>query len=114
MDEAARNKVRTALREAVLSLCSNALDYTMELSVEGLIGVTVDKQDVFLVNVNEIVRSAEYEDLLAEPKSPQAPEEKVRPTFIIQLSSAVWEVLKYFGLLTPRVLRNKLTVTRHL
>ena len=81
MDEVARNKVRTAIREAILSLFSNALDYTMELSVKGLLGVTVDKEDVFLVNVNEIMQSAEYEDLLAEPKSTPAPEEKVRLTF---------------------------------
>ena len=77
MDEA-RSKVRAALRETVLSLCNSALDYTMELSIEGLLGITVDKQDVFLVNVNEVVRSAEYEDLLAEPSSPPPPEEKVR------------------------------------
>ena len=76
MDEA-RSKVRTALQEAILSLCNNALDYTMELSIEGLLGITVDKQDVFLVNVNEVVRSAEYEDLLAEPTSSPPTEEKV-------------------------------------
>ena len=61
----------------------------MELSVEGLLGVTVDKEDVFLVNVNEIVRSAEYEDLLAEPRSPPAPEEKARPIFRIYFTRAV-------------------------
>ena len=92
MDEVVRNKVRTALREAILSLCSSALDYTMELSVEGLIGVTVDKEDVFLVNVNEIVRSAEYENLLAEPKSPLAPEEKVPSSFNIKFLLTVGDL----------------------
>ena len=84
--------MRTALQEAILSLCNNALDYTMELSIEGLLGITVDKQDVFLVNVNEVVRSAEYEDLLAEPTSPSPTEEKVG-----------------YGLFTPSVSQSDMT-----
>ncbi len=69
--DVAKDKLRCALREAVLSLCNNALDYSIELSIEGLIGVTLDKHDVFLVTLNEVVRSQEYEDLMAPPKSPQ-------------------------------------------
>ena len=71
--DVAKDKVRCALREAVLSLCNNALDYSIELSIEGLIGVTLDKEDIFLVTLNEVVRSQEYEDLMAPPKSPQTP-----------------------------------------
>ena len=88
MDEAARAKIRGALREAILSLCNSAVDFQLELSVEGLLGITVDRRDVFLVNVNEISRSDEYEDQLDEPVSPttSASEQSETKTKVLGLS----------------------------
>ena len=45
--------MKTLLVEAISTLCRNGLHYVDELTVEGLIGITLDKKDVFLVNVKE-------------------------------------------------------------
>ena len=51
-----QEKVRALLREAVTVLCRNGLTYSAELTVEGLLGITLDNQDVFLVNINETIK----------------------------------------------------------
>ena len=51
--EADRDRMKTLLVEAIATLCRNGLNYEEELNVEGLIGITVDKKDVFLVSVRE-------------------------------------------------------------
>ena len=48
-----RERMKTLLVEAIATLCRNGLQYEDELCVEGLIGITVDKSDVFLVSVKE-------------------------------------------------------------
>ena len=51
--QADRERMKTLLVEAIATLCRNGLHYEEELTVEGLIGITLDKRDVFLVNINE-------------------------------------------------------------
>ena len=51
--EADRQRMKTLLVEAIATLCRNGLQYEEDLCVEGLIGITVDKTDVFLVSVKE-------------------------------------------------------------
>ena len=41
------------LRESITMMCKNALTYNMELNIEGLLGITLDKRDIFLININE-------------------------------------------------------------
>ena len=48
-----QERMKTLLVEAIATLCRNGLKYEQDLSVEGLIGITVDKKDVFLVSVKE-------------------------------------------------------------
>ena len=50
-----QRKLQALLRDAVTLLCKSSLTYTREVSVEGLLGITVDNDDVFLVNLHEIV-----------------------------------------------------------
>ena len=38
-------------------LCKDSLQYHNQLSIEGLLGITMDRQDIFLVNINETVFS---------------------------------------------------------
>ena len=52
-----RDKIRQILSETVVSLINNGVTFNSELSVEGLLGVTVDKQEVFLVNIKEVIQS---------------------------------------------------------
>ena len=50
-------RVRSLLTEAVTLLCKNSVFYRTELTIEGLLGVTVDSKEVFLVNINQKVNN---------------------------------------------------------
>ena len=50
--------IRNQLTEAVVSLCRNALPFTKDVSVQGLLGITLDKQNVFLLNINDPLPSS--------------------------------------------------------
>ena len=51
-----RDRVRTGLVEAITKLCRNGLNYSSELCVEGLLGITLDNKEVLLVNIKEIIK----------------------------------------------------------
>lgn len=48
-------RVRSLLMETVTLLCRNGLHYDKELKIEGLLGITLDDKDVFIVHINEKV-----------------------------------------------------------
>lgn len=52
-----RDKIRQILAETVVALCNNGVTFCSQLSVEGLLGVTVDQQEVFLINIKEIIKT---------------------------------------------------------
>jgi len=54
-----QQRIKTLLQEAIPLLCKNGLSYQSEFCIEALIGITLDQNDVFLVNINERVCSAE-------------------------------------------------------
>ncbi|CAD5124361.1 DgyrCDS12650 [Dimorphilus gyrociliatus] len=49
-------QVKTLLKEAVKMICQNYLP-SSHISVEGLLGITLDKTDVFLINLKEDIYS---------------------------------------------------------
>jgi len=49
--------VHTSLRDAILLLCQTGLKFNTELSVDGLLAVTVDKQHVYLISIKETVHA---------------------------------------------------------
>ena len=51
--KADHNRISHILRDAVTVLCKNSLDYQVELKVEGVIGITLDNNQVLLVHINE-------------------------------------------------------------
>ena len=53
-------RIRLLLRETIKSLCSNTLSYNASISVEGLLGITLDEKEVFLVNINECVQDTKF------------------------------------------------------
>ena len=53
------------LKESISLMCKSSLNYNLELSVEGLLGITLDKKDIFLVNINECFKS---DNVTAEPE----------------------------------------------
>ena len=46
------------LKESILLMCKSSLSYDVELNIEGLLGITLDKKDIFLVNINESIKCA--------------------------------------------------------
>lgn len=52
------DKIRELLTSHIVSLCRASIDFRQDVTVEGLLGITVDKTNVFLVNIKEVIRSA--------------------------------------------------------
>jgi len=59
---AEQERVRSLIADTVSLLCKNGLHYTKEFSIEGLLGITLDHDEVFLVNIKEIVKSEMCKD----------------------------------------------------
>ena len=56
--KADQQRVKALLAETITLLCKNGLNFKREFSIEGLIGITLDQDDVFLVSIKETIRSA--------------------------------------------------------
>ena len=50
-------KVRLLLTKAVTEICQNELNYQDGFTIEGLFGITLDAEEVFLVKINEWIKS---------------------------------------------------------
>ena len=50
-------RLKALLTEAVRVILKNGLRFNQEISVEGLLGITLDNTDVFLININEIIKN---------------------------------------------------------
>lgn len=66
-----QERVRSLLTDTVTLLCKNGLHFMKQLKVEGLIGVTLDDDEVFIVHLNEIV-----EDFAPSPQAIEQDNEK--------------------------------------
>lgn len=53
----AENQVKILLAETILSMCRNTLNYHAEICVEGLLGITLDNEEIFLVNINQTIKN---------------------------------------------------------
>ena len=54
-------RMRSLLTEAVTLLCKTGLQFCSEFTVEGLLGITLDNDDIFLININETVKTTELQ-----------------------------------------------------
>lgn len=54
--KADQQQVKALLTETIMLLCKNGLHFRSEFCVEGLIGITLDREEVFLINIKETVR----------------------------------------------------------
>lgn len=50
-----RERVKVLLNETVTLLCKNGLSFKSSFKIEGLLGITIDDNEVFLVNINESI-----------------------------------------------------------
>ena len=49
--------VRTSLITSIKHLCKDGLKYERELNINGLLGITLDDNEVLLVNIREVIRN---------------------------------------------------------
>ena len=54
-----QERLRELLTEAVTVLCRGSLVYRRDFSIEGLLGITLDNEEIFLVNINEYVNKGD-------------------------------------------------------
>ncbi len=52
-----KERVMEMLTEAITEICKTALSYEEEFTVEGLLGITLDRQQVLLININEEIKT---------------------------------------------------------
>ncbi len=64
-----QEKLKALVREAVTVLSRNGLMYQREVQVEGLLGITIDNEEVFLINFNEQIH-AEGDESQSGPPPP--------------------------------------------
>ena len=68
------DKVRQALTDALTDLCKKNLKYSNQLCIEGLLGITLDETDVFLVKIDEAIETQNLRTLRkSEVKSHNEP-----------------------------------------
>ena len=60
-----QERLITVLKDTISLLCKSSLTYEEQVVVQGLICITVDKQDVVVVPVHDSVGQAEYEPCVA-------------------------------------------------
>jgi len=54
-----REKLKRLLQDTVTMLCKNSLPCEQSLRIEGVIGITVDSYDAFLVHINNTIEPAD-------------------------------------------------------
>ena len=54
-----QERVRTLLTDTVTLLCKNGLQFEKNIKVQGLLGITLDDDDVFVVHINELMGDPE-------------------------------------------------------
>ncbi|ELU15587.1 hypothetical protein CAPTEDRAFT_210651 [Capitella teleta] len=58
MSDVEEEKIRSMLRDAVTVLCRNSILFQQQLTVQGLLAVTVDSDSVVILQVNEVVEKS--------------------------------------------------------
>ena len=58
MLKAEQTRLKKLLAEAIPLLCKNGIEYKSEFSIEALIGITLDKDQVVLISINETVNNS--------------------------------------------------------
>ena len=66
MDKEEQHRLRSLLVNALTVICRSSLGFRRKFTIEGLLGITLDEQDIILVNVNELVHKDSIEPTLGE------------------------------------------------
>ena len=68
--KAQQERVKQLIADTVSLLCKNGLHFTMEFSIEGLLGITLDRNEVFLVNIYKMVKQEGLQDSEQSDEAP--------------------------------------------
>ena len=55
-----QDQIKAILVQAIANICRKGLTYSSKFSIEGLLGITLDEEDIFLVNIKETVHQSGY------------------------------------------------------
>ena len=87
-----QERVRTLLSDTITLLCRNGLTYKSKFCISALIGITLDDDEVFLVDIRDTIKTNEAEgdsggesaasdnEAAASPKSPSKRRKRRRPS----------------------------------
>ena len=56
------DNVKGILKDTIMVLCQNSVPHNFKLSVDAIIGITVDDTNVLLININDVVQTGEKEE----------------------------------------------------
>ena len=56
------DNVKGILRDTIMVLCQNSVPHNFKLSIDAIIGITVDDTNVLLININDVVHTGEKEE----------------------------------------------------
>ena len=87
-------RMRHLLSDAVTLLCKNGLQYNHEMRVEGVIGITLDNNDVLVVHINEAYDTAKA---LTESPPEQIGSAHVEPSSVAALTDLISNSAKNDG-----------------
>src|SRR5206468_6618110 len=83
MVQADRSAIRTLVTDTITMLLQNSIPFHSDLQIEGLLGVTVDKTDVFIIHIDQ-----RFEGQTLVMKEKVLPQGGVRRQVFPSLSSA--------------------------
>ena len=61
-----QERVQDLLKDTVTTLCRNSLQYLRGMKVQGLLGITLDDDDVFVVHINEMFQNLGADGVLIQ------------------------------------------------
>ena len=73
------DRMRELLVDAISTLCRSGMKYKSEMRVEGLLGVTLDEEDVILINVNKTYEMPQYGKKTPQVKQKVVPRKMPSP-----------------------------------
>lgn len=68
-----QQRVKSLLTDAITIMCKSGLPYKSEFCIEGLLGITLDNHDIFLINIKETIRNASLSGSSPNGKDPLVP-----------------------------------------
>lgn len=86
--KAEQERIKALLKDTVTLLCRNGLAFKKQFSIEAVIGVTVDHDDILLVSINETVKSNLAKDRTDGRQDSQSSDEAI-PTSSVEQSLQV-------------------------